>query len=236
REKAAEMVLKEDPEALLIFAADPEFSEGVVGLAASRLTEAYYRPAIVGHIGEETTVASCRSIPEFHITRALDACADLLVRHGGHAVAAGFTVRNENRDELVARLRKMAEDELRGVELRPVLDIDREIKLEHLSQRYISGILNDLYLLEPTGHGNPEPVFASCNVPVRFARGVGRDGSHLKLTLQAGSNTFDAIAFRQGYWLADMPERIDLAYRFEMNVFNGRSTLQLNVKEIKASS
>lgn len=236
REKAAEMVLKEDPDAVLIFAADPEFSEGVVGLAASRLTEAYYRPAIVGHIGQETTVASCRSIPEFHITRALDACADLLVRHGGHAVAAGFTVRNENREALVARLRQMAEDQLRGVELTPVLDIDREIKLEHLSQRYVSGILNDLYLLEPTGHGNPEPVFSSYNVAVRYARAVGRDSSHLKLTLQAGSNTFDAIAFRQGHWLEDMPEQIDLAYRFEMNAFNGRSNLQLNVKDIKASS
>ena len=233
REKAAEMVLKHDPGAVLIFAADPEFVEGVVGLAASRLTESYYRPAIVGHIGEETTVASCRSIPEFDITQALDRCADLLVRHGGHAVAAGFTVRNENRDELVARLRQMADDQLIGLDLSPVLWIDREIKLAHLSQKYITGILNDLYQLEPVGRGNPEPVFASYNVAVRFAKAVGRDGSHLKLTLQAGSNTFDAIAFRQGYWMDEMPERIDLAYRFEMNEFNGRSSLQLNVKEIK---
>jgi single-stranded-DNA-specific exonuclease len=64
---------------------------------------------------------------------------------------------------------------------------------------------------------------------------VGREGKHLKLALQAGANTFDAIAFRQGYWMEDMPDRIDLAYRFEVNEFNGRSTLQLNVKDIKAT-
>ena len=80
----------------------------MVGLAASRLVESYYRPSIVAHRGEEFTVASCRSIPEFHITQALDECADLLVRHGGHAAAAGFTVRNEDKDALVVRLREIA--------------------------------------------------------------------------------------------------------------------------------
>lgn len=235
REKASEMVLGEDPEALLFFAADPEFSEGVVGLAASRLVESYYRPSIVGHIGAETTVASCRSIPEFHITHALDACSDLLVRHGGHAAAAGFTVRNEDRDALVARLRGIAEEQLRELELLPVLKIDREIKLEHLNGRYISGILDDLHQLEPTGRGNPNPIFASYGVEVRYARLVGRERTHLKLTLQAGGKAYDAIAFRQGYWQPDLPDRIDLAYRFEVNTFNGRSTLQLNVKDIKAA-
>ncbi|MEA3325911.1 MAG: single-stranded-DNA-specific exonuclease RecJ, partial [Chloroflexota bacterium] len=82
---------------------------------------------------------------------------------------------------------------------------------------------------------NPEPVFASYDVAVRYARAVGRESSHLKLTLQAGANNFDAIAFRQGYWMENMPNRIDLAYRFEINEFNGRSSLQLNVKDIKAS-
>ncbi|MGI6740874.1 MAG: single-stranded-DNA-specific exonuclease RecJ [Brevefilum sp.] len=235
RERAAAMVLEEDPEAQLFFAVDPEFNKGVVGLAASRLTELYYRPAIVGHRGETFTVASCRSIPEFHITRALDVCADLLVRHGGHAAAAGFTVRNEDLDELVARLREMAEDQLGDVDLIPVLDIDREIKLEHLNQKHISDIFSNLHQLEPTGRENPEPVFASFDVDVRYARCVGRDGSHLKLTLGAGRNTFDAIAFRQGHWMEAMPERVDIAYRFEINEFNGRSNLQLNIRDIRAA-
>jgi single-stranded-DNA-specific exonuclease len=235
RQRAAQTVLAEDPDALLFFAAAPDFSEGVVGLAASQLVESYYRPSIVGHEGEEKTVASCRSIPEFHITRALDDCADLLVRHGGHAAAAGFTVLNDNRDALVARLREIAQAQLGGLELLPILEIDRKIKLDKLTGKYISGILNDIRQLEPTGRGNPEPVFASYNLEVRYARAVGREGTHLKLQVRAGQNDFDAIAFRQGYWLENMPERIDLAYRFEINEFNGRSTLQLNVKDIRAA-
>lgn len=234
REKAAMAALAEDPEALLFFASDPDFSEGVVGLAASRLVESYYRPSIVAHRGEEFTVASCRSIPEFHITQALDECADLLVRHGGHAAAAGFTVRNEDQEALVARLREIAARQLAEQELLPVLEIDREIKLDKLEPPHIPGILEDLHQLEPTGRGNPEPVFASFDVGVRSGRVVGREGSHLKLTLQAGRSFYDGIAFRQGYWLAELPERVDIAYRFEVNEFNGRSTLQLNIKDIKA--
>lgn len=235
REQAVEQVLAKDPDALLFFAADLTFSEGVVGLAASRLTEAYYRPAIIGHQGEEFTVASCRSIPEFHITQALDACAELLVRHGGHAAAAGFTVRNEDQDALVARLMAIAEEQLGGLELYPEMLIDREILLDRLDYKYIPGILEDLHQLEPTGRGNPEPIFASKNVDLRQARTVGREGTHLKLTLRAGANTYDGIAFRQGYWMEGLPDRIDIAYRFEVNEFNGRSTLQLNIRDIKAS-
>ena len=233
RELAAAQVLGKDPDALLFFAADPSFSEGVVGLAASRLTEVYYRPAIIAHQGEAHTVASCRSIPEFHITQALDECADLLVRHGGHSAAAGFTVRNQDVPDLIERLTAIAARELAQVTLLPVIDIDREIRLEKLNGRYIAGIIADLHQLEPTGRGNPEPVFASRDVTVRQARAVGREGKHLKLTLQAGPSIFDAIAFQQGYWVGEMPERIDIAYRFEENSYMGRVNLQLNVKDIR---
>ncbi len=232
RELAAARVLAQDPDALLFFAADPSFKEGVVGLAASRLAEAYYRPAIVAHQGEEFTVASCRSIEEFHITRALDECAHLLVRHGGHAAAAGFTVCNEKVPELVQQLTTIAARELAGVELTPVIDIDRKIRLEKLNGRYISMIFNDQHQLEPTGRGNPEPVFASYNLAVRQSRPVGKGNAHLKLTLQAGDTLYDAIAFQQGHWFAEMPDRVDIAYRFEENKYMGRVSLQLNVKDL----
>ncbi|HEX7974151.1 MAG TPA: DHHA1 domain-containing protein, partial [Anaerolineales bacterium] len=93
QERAEQIALADNPDSLLLFAADPDFNPGVVGLAASRLTEQYYRPAIVAQRGEEFTRGSCRSIPEFHITAALDQCASLLEHHGGHAAATGFTVR-----------------------------------------------------------------------------------------------------------------------------------------------
>ena len=235
REKAAQQVLDKDPEALLFFAADPEFSEGVVGLAASRLSDAYYRPAIIGHRGETQTVASCRSISEFHITYALDQCSDLLVKHGGHAAAAGLTVRNEDVNELIERLTAIAKEEFGDLDLLPKINIDREIHLDKLHRKYIPDILEAVHMLEPTGFDNPQPLFASRNVQVRHAKGVGREGSHLKLNLQAGSYHFDAIAFRQGYWMEDMPESIDIAYRFEENEYRGRSSLQLNIKDLKVA-
>ncbi|MCL4825696.1 MAG: hypothetical protein KJZ57_15925, partial [Anaerolineales bacterium] len=151
--QAEALALDGQKDSLLLFAVHPDFNHGVVGLAASRLTELYYRPAVVGHFGEETTRCSCRSIPEFHITRALDECADLLVRHGGHAAAAGFTVRNEKLDELVARLRSIAERELDGRDLRASLSADAEVPLSQLT----FDLLSQLEQLQPTGYGNPEP-------------------------------------------------------------------------------
>ncbi len=129
QEQAEAIAMGEDPHAFLLFAAHEEFNPGVVGLAASRLTEMYYRPAIVAAKNAEETRGSCRSIPEFHITDALDLCKDLLVRHGGHAAAAGFTVKNENLPELVSRLKEIAKDQLGSKDLRQTLSADMEVPL-----------------------------------------------------------------------------------------------------------
>jgi len=106
-------------------------------------------------------VASCRSIAEFNITQALDACADLLVRYGGHSMAAGLTVTNENLPELLRRLNSLAEQSLQGLELAPVLAIDKEIALDSLTAAEIPQIFETVKLLEPTGRGNPEALFAA---------------------------------------------------------------------------
>ena len=229
QEVAETIALAADKDALLLFAASPEFNPGVVGLAASRLADRYYRPAIVGEVGEETTVCSCRSIAEFHITEALDECADLLERHGGHAAAAGFTIRNENVGVFLKRMREIAAEKLAGVDLRPVMVADMELALESLS----FDMLDHLNYLEPTGYGNPRPVFVSRNVKVKSSRTVGKDKSHLKLTVTDGKATLDAIAFRLGHLKPDLPARIDLLYTFEVNEWQGRKSLQLNVKDIK---
>jgi single-stranded-DNA-specific exonuclease len=121
------------PDAALMFDAGPEFKPGIVGLVAGRLCEEFYRPSVVVEIGEEESRGSCRSIPEFDITQALDQCADLLVRHGGHAQAAGFTARNENLPALRERLSVLAEAALQGQELRPAIDIDAEVPFDYLN-------------------------------------------------------------------------------------------------------
>lgn len=232
--QAEEMVLNEDPDAYLFFAAHESFNSGVVGLAASRLTEKYYRPAIVASKGAEETRGSCRSIPEFHITEALDQCADLLVRHGGHAAAAGFTVRNENLPELISRLKNAAKEELSGLELSPTLTADAEVDLSEMRPEvYEKG----LKYLEPTGYGNREAAFVARNVRVKSSRTVGADSKHLKLTLQDEKGVVhDSIGFKLGDWHKSMPPRVDILFAYEPNEYNGRITYQLNLKDLKPAN
>jgi len=228
--QAETIALGEDPGAFLLFAAHESFNSGVVGLAASRLTETYYRPAIVASRGPEETRGSCRSIPEFHITEALDRCKDLLVRHGGHAAAAGFTVRNENLPELIRRLKTDAANRLATLDLRPTLKADAEISLTQLGPE----TFKHLSYLEPTGFGNPEPAFVAHDVKVRSFRAVGAEGKHLKLALADESGMIhDAIGFRLGHWSKNMPSQVDILFTYEINEYNGRTSYQLNLKDIK---
>lgn len=219
---------------LFYFDTEEHFSKmsGVVGLAAARLTEMHYRPSVVGCIGPDTTRASCRSIPEFHITEALDECSDLLVHHGGHAMAAGFTVLNKNIPELQERLRQISRARLKGLDLQPLLKVDMVIPLTELHP----SLLDAMAALEPTGLGNPEPIYACRGLRVQRAKTVGNQDQHLKMTVTDGTISYDAIGFRQGHWLSHLPQRIDIVFTFEMNQFNGFSSLQLNVRDIRDSS
>jgi len=228
--QAEAMALAEDPNAYLLFAAHEDFNAGVVGLAASRLTETYYRPAIVASKGADETRGSCRSIPEFHITDALDRCADLLVRHGGHAAAAGFTVRNENLPGLVRRLKDLAGEKLGEMDLRPTVTADAEVSLTQIRPE----LIKTLSYLEPTGYGNHDAAFVARNVKVKSARTVGADAKHLKLSVEDENGySHDAIGFRLGHWQKNMPSRVDILFTYETNEYNGRTSYQLNLKDIK---
>ena len=222
-----------DPEMPLLFVADPGFLPGVVGLVASRLTEKYYRPSIIVEQGEAESRGSCRSIQEFHITDALDQVQDLLVRHGGHAQAAGFTINNENLPEFKQRMIEIAAVELADKELFPTLVIDGEVDLMAVDW----ALLNVLEDLEPTGEANAKPIFMSRNVQVYSHRSVGQDGAHLQLEVgdEDGRIKLRCIAFRQGAWAGNLPERIDLAYMLGVNEWNGRRSLQLMVQDIRAA-
>ncbi len=213
----------------LIFEGDESFHPGIVGLVASRLVETYYRPAIVFQRGDEQSRASCRSIPEFHITRALDECADLLVRHGGHAMAAGFTVDNRNINLLHERLAQIAAATFDGQNLRPTLRIDQELDLDDLS----ANLAQAIQALEPTGQENPAAIFMSRGLEVLDCRTVGKDDKHLKLKLGHLGKSIDAIGFRMGDWAGKMPLSIDVAYHLEMNEWNGYRRLQMRLLDIR---
>jgi len=230
--RARQIVLEAHPDAALLFAADADFRPGVVGLAAARLTEEFYRPAVVATRGPEITKGSARSIREFHITEAFDQCRHLLLRHGGHAAAAGFTAPTARVEELAAALREIAARELAGVDLRPALHVDAEAALADVNFE----LADQLARFEPCGYGNPTPVLASRGVKVTYAKTVGAEGKHLKFSASDGRVTVDAIAFNQGEWLNRLPARVDLAYVLEKNEWRGEMRLQLNVRDIQAAA
>jgi single-stranded-DNA-specific exonuclease len=233
----ARQILESDGDARhLYFVANPDFPPGIVGLVAGKLADDLYRPVVVAERGPTLAHGSARSIPEFNITAALDECRDLLERHGGHAAAAGFTVLNGRLEELQRRLEEIAARQLSGQELVPKLEIDALVDLADLDW----AAAQILQQLEPCGYANPQPIFASLNLEVVDHRTVGKDGQHLKLMVRDPEATGpqarvvrDAIAFRMGGWAEQLPRRVDMAYTFEINEFNGEARLQLNVKDLR---
>ena len=156
----------------------------------------------------------------------------MLERHGGHAAAAGFTVRTDHLAAFVDRLFGIAERELGDRELVPTLSIDAEVPLAEMNWAAVEW----LQKLEPCGYGNPAPLFLSRDVPVVEKRAVGSEGKHLRLTLGTGADTRDAIAFRMGDRLDELDKRVDVVYYLEVNDWNGERQLQLNVQDIQSTS
>jgi single-stranded-DNA-specific exonuclease len=227
-EDARLQVVDQEDEPLL-FATGEDYPPGVIGLAAHRICEELYRPAVVITKGEKESVASARSIGEFDITAALDECAPLLKKHGGHSKAAGFTVDNENLSLLKQKLREIAGEHLSGVELVPTLDIDAEIPLSSLKPETFS--LTDQ--LEPLGVGNPEPLLLSPAVEVKDSRVVGDD--HLKLTLSDGRVVWDSIAFDMGQQADSLGSHIDIVYSPRRRMWNDEEQLQLRIEDFRPS-
>lgn len=226
---AETLIRPKDP---ILFAADRGFISGVVGLVASRLADQYYRPAIVIEQGDDESRGSCRSIPGFHITEALDEVDDLLERHGGHAQAAGFTITNENLLVFRERITEIAAEKLDEQLLTPSLEIDAEVELADIDW----ALQEILEKLEPTGNANAQPIFVSRGVHVFNHRSVGRDGAHLQLWVGDSRTKLGCIAFRQGAWAGQLPDKVDIAYTIGVNEWNGRRDLQLVVQDINQAS
>jgi single-stranded-DNA-specific exonuclease len=223
---AADLLTAEDAQAPLIFIGDPDISEGIVGLVASRLGDESYRPAIVYRQGESESRGSCRSIPEFDIMDALRRQDHLLVRYGGHPRAAGFTVANANLPALKKALLEQAARELAGVELSPLLVVDAELPLARLRGEDIRW----LQRFRPYGQGNPEPTFLSRRVSVAETRLVGNDGRHLRLKLKDGRITWPAIAFGMGERAVEPGQRVDVVYSLASERWSD-DALELRIKD-----
>jgi single-stranded-DNA-specific exonuclease len=213
--------------------ADARFAPGIAGLVSSRITEEFYRPSLVIALDEKQSKGSGRSIAAFHITKALDECQGLLVRHGGHALAAGFTVLNENIDALRSLMLDIAARDLEAADLVPTLKIDLELPLTQANQETMA-LVDDL---QPYGIGNPRPTFLSRSVQVRGCRLVGSgDRTGLKLVISDGASVWDAIAFGQSTPPEQVPRYIDLVYSMQARVWNGSLRTELVVKDWRPSA
>lgn len=211
----------------LIFVAGEGYHKGIVGLVASRLAEEFYRPALVTEVEGAHCRGSARSIPELNITEALGECRDLLERFGGHAMAAGFSLATENLEAFRQRLLQVARSRLAGVELVPTLQVDAVCPLSEATWDSARA----LDQLRPFGQGHPLPTLASRGVLVREARPVGQ--GHLRLKVSDGRIVWDAVAFRQGQALQQLPPRLDLAYHLEIRHWQGEARLQLVVRDMR---
>jgi single-stranded-DNA-specific exonuclease len=212
--------------------ADEGLPLGVVGLVAGRLSERYYRPAAVIRIEGELARGSARSIAEFDLIAAMDRIAPIFLRHGGHARAAGFTLRSEDLPRLRELLEAQADAALEGKDLRPTLDIAALVSPQDIDW----GLQAAIEALEPFGEGNPQPRLCWLDAPVGLARTVGADGGHLKLVLEggAGRGSIDAIAFGRGADRDLLGDRVDLVFTLDVNEWRGKRRLQLMVEDLAA--
>ena len=208
--------------------------KGVIGIVASRLTDSYYRPTIVLTRSGNLITGSARSIKNFDIYDAIDSCSDILEHFGGHKYAAGLSLKPEHLQEFSERFEKYVSEHLEDDDLTPELNVDIEMDFTNITPKFV----RILKQFAPFGPGNLSPVFLTRNVvDAGFSRAVG-NRKHLKLSVMQQGNTdfvFSGIAFQKG----DLYERIHdkepftMCYYIEENFWQGKTTLQLNVKDIK---
>lgn len=229
--QANEQILKIGPELpSVLMVENKNWIPGVLGLIAGRLAEEYYRPVIAATSDDDICRASARSIPEFNISAALEENEELLLRFGGHPMAAGFSASLKNLPTLMANITERAAEQLTLSELNPSIKIDAEIGPSEVSGNNFKFIKQ----LEPFGAGNPEPLFLNRGVQVISSRMVGADKAHMQMQLDSDRIQWSAIAFRQNHNLKP-GDQIDIVYKMTLNEWNGTKRLQLNIVDLKMS-
>lgn len=207
--------------------------KGVIGIVASRLTETYYRPTIVFTKSGDKLAASARSVKDFDIYNALEACAQHLEQFGGHMYAAGMTLKEENYAAFKEAFERTVEETIHPDLLTPEISVDAEINLTDINEKLIRILIQ----FEPFGPQNMTPVFMSKGLKDSgYAKGIGADEDHLKLFVkQNGSQGFGAIGFGLGKKLNLVKNQnpFEAVYCIDENEFNGNVTIQLRLKDLR---
>jgi len=210
---------------------DDNWHEGVIGIVASKIKETYHRPAVIISLSNGTGKGSARSVKGFDLYENLTECRELLDGYGGHPMAAGLTLNRENLEDFRTRFSNLAYETLADDDLVNSLDIEGEMDLNLIDSRF----MNFLEKLAPFGPGNMTPKFITRHViPVGNPRLVG-NGDHLKFRAKKGETSYDAIGFNMGnhYEKLITGKPIDIAYVVEKNEWQGRTSIQLNIRDIK---
>lgn len=211
--------------------------KGVIGIVASRMTELYYKPAVVLTLSNGLATGSARSIQGIDIYKAIENCRDLLENFGGHPFAAGLSMKEENVPEFRARFETFIASNITTEQLVPQLDIDAAINFSDITPKFF----RVLKQFAPFGPDNPKPVFCTRRVyDYGTSRLVGKDQEHLKLELidSNSENIMNGIAFGM-YEYNDLIKNLnpfDICYTIEENNYGGNSSIQLLIKDIKAEN
>lgn len=212
----------------------PDWHKGVIGIVASRLSEEYYKPSVVLTESNGFASGSARSVPGFDLYKAIESCKDLLENFGGHTFAAGLTMKIENVDEFSHRFEQFVAENIEEEQTYPQIDIDAIIEFKDITPKFF----RILKQFGPFGPGNMKPVFETKNVyDYGNSKLVGKEQEHLKLELidNTSENVMNGIAFRMhefnDYLKALNP--LDICYTLEENNFNGNTTIQLMIRDIK---
>ena len=215
----------------LIVITGKEWPEGLVGLVAGRLCEKYHRPVIVLSLKDGVAVGSCRSTSTFHITKAISREADKLERYGGHAQAAGLTMKEENIKSFANNMLKYANVVITDEDLEKTISIEAELSEDLISK----DTLININQFGPFGFGNKEPIYSLSSVNVINAKRVGNGGDHLKLTFRKGSTTINAIGFKLGNQFAKIKsgDVINIAGYLDLNKFLGEESIQFKIIDIQ---
>ncbi|NIA18289.1 MAG: hypothetical protein GWO79_00170 [Actinobacteria bacterium] len=220
----------------IIIAVTPEdevWNEGVVGLAAGRISNKYYLPTLVITKNEDGYKGSGRSIDEFNIMEVLEECSELLDKYGGHPMACGFSIKKENLEKFKKKIIEIAGRKLKDINLMPKIDIETEIGLNEVDEEFIA----EVEKFAPFGQNNNQPKFMSREVSIVDITTMGIDGKHIKLRMTNDECLIavNAIGFGQAEQWKDLRigDKVDIVYYVEMNEFNGRSDVQLKIVDIK---
>lgn len=221
--------LKRDPTILekkSLLLASEKWHPGVIGIVASRLVEQYHRPVILISLADGMGKGSGRSIREFNLYEGLKSCNHLLERFGGHKCAAGLTVLEENIQEFYGAFEAIVAESLSGIDLLPKVEIDSVVSLNHLTGTF----LEHLSLLPPFGSANPEPVFCTSDFDIAEPQVVGNN--HLKFKISQNHISCEAIGYNMGYHYP-LSQSFQIAFIPQLNTWQGKTNLQLKLKDIK---